>query len=127
MTNYNIGDVLIRIKNAVMVSKKTVEVPKFKFAISLLEVLKAKGFIADYEIVGHDISVKLRYAENGLSAFQDVRLFSRPGRRWYMKVEEMKPVRSGTGIQVVSTPRGVMTTGDARKLNVGGELICEIW
>jgi small subunit ribosomal protein S8 len=127
MNNYSIGDILIRIKNAAMVSKKSLEIPKFKFAISALEVLKNKGFITDYEILGHEISVKLKYADNGLSAIQDIRLFSRPGRRWYMKVEEMKPVRSGTGIQVVSTPRGVMTTVDAKKMNVGGELICEIW
>jgi len=127
MTNYNIGDVLIRIKNAVMVSKKVVEVPKFKYAISVLETLVKRGFIEGYEIAGHNIEVKLKYGENGLSALQDVRLFSRPGRRWYMKVEEMKPVRSGTGIQIVSTPQGVMTTVEARKLNVGGELICEVW
>lgn len=127
MTNYSIGDVLIRLKNAVMISKKVVEVPKFKYAISLLEVLKKRRFIEDYAIVGHNIDVTLKYADNGLSAFQDVRLYSRPGRRWYMKVEEMEPVRSGTGIQIVSTPRGVMTTVEARKLNVGGELICEVW
>lgn len=127
MTNYSIGDILIRIKNAAMVSKKSLEIPKFKFAISTLEVLKNKAFITDYEILGHEISVKLKYADNGLSAIQDIRLFSRPGRRWYMKVEEMKPVRSGTGIQIVSTPRGVMTTVEAKKMNVGGELICEVW
>jgi small subunit ribosomal protein S8 len=127
MNNYSIGDILIRIKNAAMVSKKTLEVPKSKFTISMVEVLKSKGFINDYEIVGHEVSVKLKYADNGLSAIQDIRLYSRPGRRWYMKVEEMKPVRSGTGIQVISTPRGVMTTNEARKLNIGGELICEVW
>lgn len=127
MTNYSIGDVLIRIKNAVMVSKKVVEVPKFKYAISVLEVLTKRGLIEGYDIVGRNIEVKLKYASNGLSALQDVKLFSTPGRRWYMKVEEMKPVRSGTGVQIVSTPQGVMTTVEARKLNVGGELICEVW
>lgn len=127
MTNYSIGDVLIRIKNAVMVSKKVVEVPKFKYAISVLEVLTKRGLIEGYDIAGRNIEVKLKYASNGLSALQDVKLFSRPGRRWYMKVEEMKPVRSGTGVQIVSTPQGVMTTVEARKLNVGGELICEVW
>jgi small subunit ribosomal protein S8 len=127
MTNYSIGDVLIRIKNAVMVGKKIVEVPKFKYAISVLEVLAKRGFVESYDIVGRNIEVKLKYAENGMPLMQDVRLFSRPGRRWYMKVEEMKPVRSGTGVQIVSTPQGVMTTVEARKLNVGGELICEVW
>lgn len=127
MTNYSIGDVLIRIKNGAMISKKIVEVPKFKYAISLLEVLTKRRFIEGYDIVGHNIEVKMKYADNGLCAFQDVRLFSRPGRRWYIKAEEMQPVRSGTGIQIVSTPQGVMTTVEARKLNVGGELICEVW
>lgn len=127
MTNYSIGDVLIRLKNAAMISKKVVEVPKFKYAIAVLEVLAKRGFIVGYDIVGHNIEVKMKYADNGLSALQDVRLFSRPGRRWYIKAEEMQPVRSGTGIQIVSTPQGVMTTVEARKLNVGGELICEVW
>ena len=127
MTNYSIGDVLIRIKNGVMIGKKIIEVPKFKYAISVLEVLKKRKFVNDYQIVGRNIEVELKYADNGQPAFQDVRLFSRPGRRWYMKVEEMKPVRSGTGVQIVSTPQGVMTTVEARKLNVGGELICEVW
>lgn len=127
MTNYSIGDVLIRLKNAAMISKKVAEVPKFKYAIAVLEVLAKRGFIAGYDIVGHNIEVKMKYADNGLSALQDVRLFSRPGRRWYIKAEEMQPVRSGTGIQIVSTPQGVMTTVEARKLNVGGELICEVW
>lgn len=127
MTNYGIGDILVRIKNATMVGKKVAEIPKSKFAISVLEVLKSKGFIVDYEILGREISVKLKYGENGLSAISDVRIYSRPGRRWYIQVEEMRPVRSGTGIMVVSTPRGVMTTVDAKKMNVGGELICEVW
>lgn len=127
MTNFSIGDTLIRLKNAAMVSKKVVEVPKFKFAITVLEVLKAKNYILDYDIVGRNIEVKMRYLESGMPKFQDVKVYSRPGRRWYMKVESMKPVRSGSGIMLVSTPRGVMTTVDARKMNVGGELICEIW
>lgn len=127
MTNYSIGDVLIRLKNAAMVSKKVVEIPKFKYAISVLEVLSRRGFIQGYDIAGHNIEVKMKYADNGLSALQDVRLFSRPGRRWYVKAEEMEPVRSGTGIQIVSTPKGVMTTVEAKKQNVGGELICEVW
>ncbi|MCC7304593.1 30S ribosomal protein S8 [bacterium] len=127
MTNYSIGDVLIRIKNGAMVSKKIVEVPKFKYAIAVLEVLAKRHFIEGYDIAGRNIEVKMKYADNGLSALQDIRLYSRPGRRWYIKAEEMQPVRSGTGIQVVSTPQGVMTTVEARKLNVGGELICEVW
>ncbi|WKZ23821.1 MAG: 30S ribosomal protein S8 [Candidatus Dojkabacteria bacterium] len=127
MTNYSIGDVLIRLKNAAMVSKKVIEVPKFKYAISVLEVLTKKGFIEGYDIMGREISVKMKYSDRGLSAIQDIKLFSRPGRRWYVKAEEMRPVRSGTGIQIVSTPQGVMTTADAKKQNVGGELICEIW
>ncbi len=127
MTNFNIGDTLIRLKNAAMVSKKVIEIPKYKFAISVLEVLKNKGYVVDYEVTGRELVVTLKYAENGLSAIQDIRVYSRPGRRWYIKAEEMKPVRSGTGIMIVSTPRGVMTTVDAKKMNVGGELICEVW
>ncbi|WKZ30277.1 MAG: 30S ribosomal protein S8 [Candidatus Dojkabacteria bacterium] len=127
MTNFSIGDLLIRIKNASLVARETIEVPKFKFGLGVLEILKDKGFIGDYEITGNTVLVTLKYEDNGMPSFQDVKLFSRPGRRWYIKSLEMTPVRSGTGIQIVSTPKGVMTTVDAKKANVGGELICEVW
>jgi small subunit ribosomal protein S8 len=127
MTNFSIGDLLIRLKNASLVARDSIEVPKFKFGIAVLEILKAKGFIKEYEITGNDVQVILKYEENGTPALQDVKLFSRPGRRWYVKSLEMTPVRSGTGIMIVTTPKGVMTTTDAKKANLGGELICEVW
>jgi len=127
MTNFGIGDAIIRMKNASMVGKATVEFPKFKFIIAVLEVLKRTKFVVDYEILGRKINVTLRYDEQAMPLIQNVKLLSKPGRRWYIKVEDIRPVRSGTGIMIISTPKGVMTTGEAKKANVGGELICEIW
>lgn len=127
MTNYSIGDLLVRLKNASLVSNERVEVPKFKYGIAVLEVLKTDKFIEDYEIVNNSIEVSLKYDTKGIPAISNVKLFSKPGRRWYIKSNEITPVRSGTGLQIVSTPKGVMTTVAAKKQNLGGELICEIW
>lgn len=126
MVNFSIGDLVIRLKNASKLSKRVVEVPKFKFGIALLEVLKTSGYITDYEIVGRNVSVVLKY-ERGVPSINNVKLYSTPGRRWYMRAFEITPVRSGSGIMILSTPRGVMTTVEVKKINMGGEIICEIW
>jgi len=126
MTNFSIGDLLIRIKNSSSVLKKTVAVPKFKFGISVLEVLKKHKYVVDFVINEKDVEVTLGY-DGEQPKFQDVKLFSTPGRRWYLKVSEITPVRSGTGIMIVSTPSGVMTSSEAKKAKIGGELICEVW
>jgi len=126
MTNFSIGDMLIRIKNASNIAKQTVVVPNFKFGVSVLEVLKARGFVQDFVVEDKEISITLGY-DGTTPKFQDVRLFSKPGRRWYLKSSEITPVRSGTGIMILSTPNGVMTSTDAKKAKIGGELICEVW
>jgi small subunit ribosomal protein S8 len=127
MVNFTMGDLLVRIKNSSLVSKDVISVPKFKYGLAVLEVLKNSGYIKDYEIVGNNVDVFLKYDNKGVPAIQNVKLFSTPGRRWYVRADELTPVRSGMGIMIVSTPKGVMTTTEAKKQNSGGELICEVW
>ncbi len=131
VTNYPIADALIRIKNAQAVFKKSVRVPNTKLVKAVLQVLKDKKWIRDYKEVnqGKEIRVRLRYKEGPypIPYIQNVKFFSKPGRRWYVKAKDLTPVRSGYGIQIISTNRGVMSTDEAKKKNLGGELICEIW
>jgi len=128
---YLIADTLIRLKNASAVYKKSTRVKNSKVVRAILEVLQQNGWIRDYKEVedGKQIRVRLRYkGESPLIPYiNHVQIFSKPGRRWYVKSKDLTPVRSGKGIRIISTSHGVMSTIDARKKGLGGELICEIW
>lgn len=125
-----IGDLLARLRNACMVKHRTVDVPASKLKNSILEVLKAEGFISDFKSVEDapipTTRVYVRYFRHE-PVIQHIRRVSKPGLRRYARASEMKPVRGGLGLYVVSTPEGVITDREARKRNVGGELLVEIW
>ncbi len=131
---YPIADMLIRIKNAYLVKEDRVSVPFSKIKLSIAQILKEHGYLTEVERRKHKskkseheyLDLSLRYGDNG-PAFNDVRIVSRPSRHLYAKAREMKPVHSGYGIAVVSTPKGIMTSREARKQNVGGEILFEIW
>ena len=131
VSNYPIADALIRIKNAGAVFKKSTRVPNTKIVQAILEVLKSKKWIRDFKVTadGRQIKVRLRYKKGQypIPFIQNVRFYSKPGRRWYVKAKEITPVRSGYGIQIISTSKGLMTSQEAKKAGLGGELICEIW
>lgn len=126
-----ISDFLIRIKNAVAVSKETVVIPHSKFKMEIAKVLKNEGFIGDAAKKGKKakkiIEISLKYGENGKAAIEDLKIVSKPGRRVYRKYNELRPVKYGFGISLVSTPRGLMTNLEAKKRKLGGEVLCEIW
>ena len=127
-TNYTLGDTLIKLKNASTVFKKFVLVDNYKINRAVLDALKRAGFIEDY--VDNDegsITVELKYRDQHTPYIQNVRFYSKPGRRLYIRVSEITPVRSGQGVVLISTPKGILTSKEAKKENVGGELICEIW
>ncbi len=129
-----ISDMLIRIKNAQAVKKEQVTIPFSNFKYGIAKILKNYGFIADCERKSkkskkseHDyILVTLKYQEN-IGAISGLKMISKPSRRMYAKVTDIKPIRSGYGISIISTPGGLMSSIDARKNNFGGEVICEIW
>jgi len=125
-----IGDMIIRIKNAIMAKHDKVLIPHSKIKESISKILKDNLYIESYEIIEKkpqgNIEITLRYVD-GLSAITAVKRLSKPGLRRYVGVGEIKPVLNGYGIVITSTNKGIMTGKDARKNNVGGELMCEIW
>tara|TARA_Y100000817_G_scaffold162759_1_gene127096 strand:+ start:172 stop:567 length:396 start_codon:yes stop_codon:yes gene_type:complete len=125
-----IGDMIARIKNAQVRNHKKVDLPSSKFKIKILDILKAEGFIIDYKINDENnkstIKVDLKYHSGNpvISTFQRV---SKPGRRIFSSAESLPKINNGLGIAIVSTPKGVMTDIDARKQNIGGEIICKVF
>jgi len=120
------------INNAQAVGKKQIVVfPYSNFKFDILEVLKKEGFIDDVQkkgrLAGRKIIVDLKYVEEGKPAIIKIRKISKQGQRIYSPADKLKSVRSGYGLSIVSTSRGLMTNKEARKKKVGGEVICELW
>ncbi|MFZ8833186.1 MAG: 30S ribosomal protein S8 [Candidatus Caldipriscus sp.] len=126
-----IGDMLTRIRNAVMVKKKEVVVePASKLKMAILDVLKREGYIEGYKIEGEGVKKKiivyLKYYQ-GKPVIQVIERVSKPGRRIYVGVDEIPKVYNGLGIAILSTSKGVLSDREAKKLRVGGELICKVF
>ena len=121
-----IADMLIRIKNAVMRKKNSVEVPNTKINKHILEVMKKEEMIEDFEEKDRMIEVALKYNENE-PVIIHLEKVSKPGQRIYVSSNEIVPVMNGRGISVISTSKGIMTGAMAKGQNLGGELICKIW
>lgn len=122
-------DLIIRIKNGYMARKDVVLLPFSKFKESVLLKLKNLGYIADFAIEGESkkyLKIELNY-ENGEPRFTDVKIFSKPGRRWYSSYKDIKSVKGGMGHAILSSSKGIMTDREAKKLQVGGELLFYIW
>jgi small subunit ribosomal protein S8 len=125
-----IADMLIRIKNAQAANHKSVRVPFSNLKYALAKILEKRGFVGDIDKRGKDvlryIKINLQY-RNNLPAISDVKRVSKPGQRIYIKKTEIRLVKQGCGIAVISTPKGLMTGEEAKKEGLGGELICEVW
>lgn len=122
-------DLIIRIKNGYLAKKEQVMSPYSKFKEIILKKLKELKFIEDYKIIGEakkEIKIMLLYKDN-LPVLTDVKIFSKPGRRYYVSYKELKPVLGGFGYSILSTPKGILTDKEAKKLKVGGELLFNIW
>ena len=126
-----IADLLTRIRNAVHVERPFVDVPASQIKVALVEALKREGFVWDHEIVevdGHKVlRVSLKYGPNGEHVIQHISRVSKPGCRVYLSAKNMRDIRQGTGISVLSTSRGVLSNREARRQGVGGEVLCEVW
>jgi len=124
-----ISDMLTRIRNASRVQLPTVELPHSKMKESIAHILKKEGYVGEISVEGKmpkKIKLKLKY-EGKKSVIEGLRRVSTPGLRRYVGATEIPRVRGGLGISVVSTSQGVMTGTQARKNNLGGELICYVW
>jgi len=125
-----LGDMLTRIRNGQSARKDSVTTPASKLRIRVLDVLQREGYIRGYseEALGKHpgIRIELKYFE-GQPAIQHVARVSKPGRRVYSGSKELPIVRNGLGITIVSTPQGVLSDGEARDQNVGGEVLAEVF
>lgn len=121
-----VGDLLIRIKNGYMASKKEVLVSSSKLSLAILELLKKEGFIDDFEVLERSIKVTLKYKNRG-PVLTDVKRISKPGRRIYKGNKFLPYVYDGLGIAIISTPKGIMSDKMARKEGIGGEVMAFVW
>ena len=127
-----ITDLLNRIRNAALAQHASTRVPYSGIKESIVSILKNEGYVDDFSLdsgdgVHKEIIVHLRYIDDSKTAIRNMRRISKPGRRNYCRATKLPQVKSGLGIAIVSTSKGVMTDRDARRQNVGGEVLCEIW
>jgi small subunit ribosomal protein S8 len=126
-----IADMLTRIRNACSAKFEQVEIPASKLKVEIARVLKQEGYIRNYRVMSEDkrpvIRIQLKYAEDGSPAMKALRRISKPGVRRYVGKDKLPRVLSGLGIAVLSTPRGVMTSDQARRRGIAGEVLCYIW
>ncbi len=126
-----IADMLTRIRNAVMVGKPECVMPSSKAKLSVAEALQREGFIEGFEIiekpVQNDVKIGLKYGPKGERVITHIERVSKPGRRIYNGVNEIKPVLRGLGISIVSTSKGILSDREAREAHVGGEVLCRVW
>ena len=134
VTNDPIADMLTRVRNALTAGKLEVIVPKSNIKIEIARILKEEGYVEDYSIGDETpvplIRIQLKYfgsRRDRRPVITQLRRISKPGRRVYRKRSELPIVLSGTGIAIVTTPKGVMTAQQARRSGVGGEVLCYIW
>ena len=126
-----LGDMLTRIRNAQQRGKPKVSALASKFHATVLEVLKREGYIRGFRQVPErpgmeSLEIELKYHE-GAPVIREIARVSKPGRRVYSKIKDLRQIYSGLGIAILSTPRGVMSDAEARAANVGGEVLCRVF
>ncbi len=122
-----IADMLTRIRNANQMHSKEVSMPVSKIKTEIAKILTDEGFVTNYEVKDNTLTLTLKYAENKERVITGLKRISKPGLRVYAGKDELPRVLNGLGIAIISTPKGVMTDANARKNNVGGEVIAYIW
>ncbi len=130
-TSDPIADMLTRIRNANRVGRRFVNVKRSRVCEGIARVLLEEGYISGYVPIADrsqgELRIELKYGERGERVIQDLQRESRPGRRVYSGARGLPRVLDGLGICIVSTPRGVLSDRQARRANVGGELLCRVW
>lgn len=121
-----VADMLAIIKNGYMAKKDKVQVPKSKFKLEIAKVMEKDGFINSVSLADNRLEINLKYT-NQRPAINEIKRVSKLGLRTYSKSKNIKKVKGGKGVTIISTPKGVMDNKDARSKNLGGEIICQIW
>ncbi len=131
MVNDPIADMLTRIRNGSMVKQKQVAMPSSKIKEGIARILVEEGFVEGYAVTDErpqpNLIVRLKYTAQGRPVISGLDRVSRPGRRFYSGAKDIPWVRSGLGINIVSTPKGLMTGRKARRARLGGEILCNVW
>jgi small subunit ribosomal protein S8 len=131
MTTDPVADMLTRIRNAILARHTTTEIPLSKLKVHIAEILKAEGYIAGFAVkeegLPGSITVELKYGRDKASAIVGMKRMSRPGRRLYVRHQDLTKVMNGMGISIISTSRGLLTNRQAEQERIGGELLCEVW
>lgn len=131
MMNDPIADMLTRIRNANTVRHTSVDVPASNVKKRLAEILLSEGFIKSYDVIEDNkqgvIRIELKYGENKERVISGLKRISKPGLRVYAKRNEIPKVLGGLGVAIISTSNGIITDKEARKLGVGGEVVCYVW
>jgi small subunit ribosomal protein S8 len=126
-----LADMLTRIRNAGMVKFESIDMPHSRLKAGVAQILKEEGYISDFHVIEDNkqgiLRIDLKYDQGRRQVITGLRKISKPGRRMYVKADEIPRVMSGMGISVLSTSRGVMGDIQARRQGVGGELLCEVW
>ena len=126
-----IADMLTRIRNALLRGHTTVNVPASTIKEGILAALKREGYIEDYRRIESPpqdtLRVYLKWGPHGERVIQKIKRASRPGRRVYQKVEDIRPVLRGVGVAIYSTPQGILSDRECRSRRVGGEMLCTVW
>lgn len=129
--NDPIADMLTRIRNATMIRRSTVSIPSSNLKLEIAKILKQEGYIEDFDLVNQKpapvLRLRLKYTQDRQPVVTGLQRVSKPGRRVYTGRSEIPWVLSGIGIAILSTPKGVMTGQQARRMGVGGEILCYVW
>jgi small subunit ribosomal protein S8 len=129
--NDPLSDMIARIKNAATRKRSKVSTPASKLRARVLDVLAGEGYIRGYALVEKpgafpEFEIELKYFD-GEPVIADIARVSKPGRRVYSSISDLKPIKNGLGISILSTPKGVMSDAAAREANVGGEVLCRVY
>ncbi len=126
-----IADMLTRIRNANMVKHQKVDIPSSTMKVSIASVLKQEGYIKNYKVISDNLQgvlrVYLKYIDDKDGVINEIKRISKPGGRVYVKADEVPMVKSGLGVVILSTSKGIITDSAARKAGLGGEVICTVW
>ena len=129
-----IADMLTRIRNALLMSEPSLRLPSSKIKVAIAKILKDEGFVEDFYVTKDRpqplLAIKLKYVgerRERHSVITQLKRVSTPGRRVYVRASDIPWVRSGVGVAILSTPKGVLTGAQALRLGVGGEVLCHVW